>query len=59
MINKVLLAANASFYREHRYMIEEPTEEEIMAEFPEFRKEDTKDPAEAPADGKRGRKATK
>lgn len=34
--SKVVLAANAPFYREQKYQIEQPTEEEIKAEFPDY-----------------------
>lgn len=33
---KVVMKANEAFYKEHGYTIEEPTDEEIKAEFPEY-----------------------
>lgn len=47
--SKVILAANASFYREHKYQIEEPTDEEIKAEFPEYQIADPEE-SEEPTD---------
>lgn len=63
---KVMLLANAAFYREHGYKVEEPTEEEIKAEFPEYEIEAPVAPSaeekpteeEAPAKRKYTRKAT-
>lgn len=45
---KVILAANARFYREQKCQIEEPTEEEIKAEFPEYQIQNAADPIPAP-----------
>lgn len=61
--SKVVLAANASFYKEHKYQIDEPTDEEIKAEFPEYKIEDHEDPDpaddhEAPEKRKYTRRAT-